>query len=165
MLRYEKGNKHRPGTYKVHIAEFAEEFVQTVSTDLQNSSRDQENETANLLDELKEALSAASQGYEVVITEQEWTDYLQRRNLSEPADLASTVGRREKQSWRKLAIIIGAYLIKHRATTGEELKVEEAAKKIYEIAKKEPTSDLPAWSTIKDVLTEIRKAADRISIK
>src|SRR6478736_3728998 len=30
-LHYEKGNKHRPGTFKVRIGQFADEFVQAVS--------------------------------------------------------------------------------------------------------------------------------------
>jgi hypothetical protein len=139
--------------------------VQTVSNDLENGSRDQKNETAKLLDELKRALSAASHRYEVVITEQEWTDFLQKNNLREPTDLRPKVGRHEKPGWRKLAIIIiGAYLTKHKEMTEEEIKIEEAAKKIHEIAKDEGTPGLPAWSTIKDVLTEIRKVAATLSI-
>jgi len=138
-LHYEKGNIHRPGTFKVRISQFAEEFVQTVSNDLENDLRDQKTETTDLLDELKRALFAASQRYEVAITEEAWTDFLQRNDLREPTDLKPRVGRNEKPSWRRLAVIIGAYLIKHREMTEEEIKNEEAAKKIHEIAKNEGT--------------------------
>lgn len=129
--------------------------------DLENGSR----ETASLLDELKVALCAASRRYEVAITEQEWNDYLQRHNLSEPTDLKPNVGRRQLPAWRDIAIIIGAYLIKHHATEKEKpLKIEEAAKKIHDIAKNKGIAGMPAWSTIKDILSQMRSTSDTLSI-
>jgi hypothetical protein len=160
-LHYEKGNKHKPGTFKVRISQFADEFVQAVSSDLENGSR----ETASLLDELKGALSAASRRYEVVITEQEWKSYLQKHNLSEPPDLNPKAGRHQLPAWRDIAIVIGAYLIKHHATEKEKpLKIEEAAKKIHDIAKNKEISGMPAWTTIKDILSQMRSTSDTLSI-
>jgi hypothetical protein len=73
-------------------------------------------------------------------------------------------GRSEMPGWRKLSVIIGAYLIKHQTTTKETIKIEEAAKEIHEIAKNENTPGLPHWTTIKDVLSQIRSTADTLLI-
>ena len=166
-LGYAKNDKHKTGTFKVQISPFADEYVRIVS---QAVEKDRENKgkiqsTATVFDELKVAISAASDRYEVVIPECEWADYLARHELEEPAsETKAKSGRHEKTGWRDLSVIIGAYIIKHYQTTKEQIKIEEASKKIYELAKDDNISNLPSAPTIKDTLSKIRSKAETISI-
>jgi hypothetical protein len=167
-LNYEAGNKRRPGTFKVRISDFADELIQAVSQELQRDQAHNDNDMSisALLNEFQSAISASSDRYEVVVREQDWVRYLQQHNLEEPVPLTKVRGGRyEKTSWRKLSVIIGAYLIKHYATTNEEMKTEEAARNIRNIAERDGLPDLPEWPTIKDVLSEIRSTSETLSIK
>ena len=165
-LLYEADNKSKPGTYKVRISDFAEELVQAVRQELhQNPAKNLDELNQTILDEFRRALSAASALYEVVVTERAWNNYLGRHSLEEPTpSFKKKTGRTELPSWRALSIIIGAYLIKHHEITKEPLKIEEAARAIHEIAKGEDVAGLPAWPTIKDVLSAIRAKAETLSI-
>jgi hypothetical protein len=166
-IRHKSGNKKMTGAFKVRLGQFANEYLEAVR---QHPGKDGEREgkgasIAQITDELKAALSLASQRFEVVIRERDWLDYLQRHNLEEPMpQKKAKAGRSEMPGWRKLSVIIGAYLIKHQTTTKETIKIEEAAKEIHEIAKNENTPGLPHWTTIKDVLSQIRSTADTLLI-
>ena len=166
-LGYERGDPKRPGTFKVGIPPFADELVRRVADELRNNTvKSKEiNSAEAALAELRQALSLASERYEVVILEQVWTNYLQQNKMSEPAYKEPKAGRDEKVGWRDLTIIIGAYVLKHREITDEKIKVEESAKKIHEIAKAQNVTDLPAWPTIKDALSKILSTAATLSIK
>ena len=64
------------------------------------------------------------------------------------------------KGWRDLSVIISAYIIKHYETTKEEIKLEEAGKKIHEIGKADKIIGLVAPSTIKDELSKISAGQD-----
>jgi hypothetical protein len=113
---------------------------------------------------MAEALTASSRRYEVAIRKQDWDDYLDRHQLEEQAPYEPKKGRHQLPAWRDIAIVIGAYLRKHHAISTNEIKIEEAAKKIHAIAKKRDIAHPPAWTTIKDVLSAIRQLADSLSI-
>jgi hypothetical protein len=166
-IRRSDDDERQIGTYRVRITKFADEYANALSRMLQqNQDNDAVGQTNGLfLSEFKSALSQAYRRFEVLLPESEWASYLQRHNLEVlgPAT-KSKPGRREKQGWRRLSVIIGAYLIKHCRQTPEVIKSELAAEKIHEIAVKEKIPDLPATSTIKDVLSEIRSKAEVISI-
>jgi hypothetical protein len=167
-LVHERGNKKRSGTYKVRISEFGDELVRAVKQGLDQDRTGNQSDTlaSAILDEVQRALSVASDRYEVCITEDAWNDYLRRHNLEEPAPyIRRKGGRKEKPSWRELSIIIGAYLLKHNAVTQEEMKLEHAAQNIHKIALERGISELPAWQTIKDHLSQIRSEVDLLPMK
>ena len=161
-LRYSSDDEEKPGTFKVKIVEFAEEYAQAVQKKLEGDKQNQ----AAIVDELKVALSAASGRYEVLIPESVWTEYLTRNSLRDesPPEIEPKVGRRKLKGWRGLSVIVVAYIIKHYETSKERIKLEHSSKTIHEIAKKREISELPAAPTIKEFLSEILKAADEISI-
>jgi hypothetical protein len=165
-LLYEPSDKRKPGTYKVRISNFADELAQAMRQELhQDRAKNLDELYQTILDEFRRTLSAASTRYEVVVTERAWNNYLLRHNLEEPTpSFKNKAGRPESPSWRALSIIIGSYLIKHQEITKEALKIEEAARAIHEIAKGEGVAGLPAWPTIKDVLSAIRAKAEKLSI-
>lgn len=165
-VQYEQNNKQKPGTFKVRVTEFSHEFAQAVSADFDSNKNNQGSETrpTALLEELQQALAVASVPYEVVIPVGVWAKYLERHNLVERPAAKPKAGRSEKPSWRRLAVIIAAYLVKHGKTTKEEFKIEEVAKKIHAIAKDEGLPGLVDWTTIKGTLTEIRQSVETISI-
>jgi hypothetical protein len=76
----------------------------------------------------------------------------------------SKSGRSEKTGWRDLSVILGAYILKHCETSREHIKIEEASKTIYDIAKNAGIRDLPAASTIKGVISHIRSKATTLEI-
>lgn len=158
VIRY-SSKKKNSGTFKVRLGQFAEDIVAQVNEQL-------EKKKSEASEEWKAVLKATTHTYEVEITEREWADYLNRNNLTEPGpEIKSKSGRNQKKGWRDLSIIISAYIIKHYETMKEEIKAEEASKKIHEIAKAGNIIDLPSASTIKDELSKIRAKAETLSIK
>src|SRR5262249_48823255 len=132
-----------PGTFKVRLSQVADEYIDVMR---QRLNMDQRNKDEAIWRELKETIAAASDRYEVVVTDQEWMGFLQRHNLDETIpETKRKGGRHPEEGWRQVCVLVGAYLFKHRELTKENLKAEEAAKKIHEIAKKDGTPDLPAW--------------------
>ena len=151
--------KKNSGILTVQLGDFAEDIVNQLNAQL-------ENKKTVALDEWKALLQATTNVYEVEITESAWTEYLDRNNLTEPGpETKSTSGRNQKKGWRKLSVIIGAYIIKHYAASKEEIKIDEASKKIHAIAKDSKIFDLPSASTIKDELAAIKTRAETLSIK
>ncbi len=150
------------GTFKVRLSDVADEYVKVMS---QRSEIDQRGTADNIWHEIKATLAVASHRFEVLIREQDWDDYLKKHNLEEPILVGkSKGGRRQKEGWRQLCVLVGAYLIKHHRTTKEGLKIEEAAKQIHKMGKDLDIPGLPAWSTIKAALSDIYSKADNISI-
>jgi hypothetical protein len=156
-LLYKEGNKKKPGTFEVQISQFTSEFVRLVSEELKNEHEDRASHdlVTNALDEMKEALTASSSRYEVAIRNEDWEDYLHGHHLEEPAPYEPRRGRHQLTGWRDLAILIGAYLLKHYRTTPNEIKIDEAAQKIHQIATARNITGLPtSWTTIKGVLSK-----------
>jgi hypothetical protein len=146
------------GTFKARLSDVADEYVEVMSRRI-----DQRGSTDNIWHEIKATLAVASHRFEVLIREQDWDDYLKKHNLEEPTRVGkSKGGRNPKEGWRDLCVLVGAYLVKHQGTTKEKLKIEEASRQIHKIAEDAGISGLPAWSTIKGVLSEIYSKADNI---
>jgi hypothetical protein len=149
----------RPGTYEVRIGAFASEFVESLRPRLTSG-------TPTGWKEFEDALRTASRQYEVVVMEREWHAYLKLNNLEYPPSEHRTLsGRPEKGSWRKLSVIIGAYLLKDMESTNKDLKIEAAAKIIHNRANEDGIQNLPSVATIRDCLSEIRKMAPDFSMK
>jgi hypothetical protein len=93
-LLYERGNRRKPGTYKVRISNFADELVGAMRQELHQDRADNQNYMLvhAILDEFQGALAAASDRYEVVVTEHAWNNYLQRHNLEEPTPYIKSRG-------------------------------------------------------------------------
>ena len=148
------------GTFKVRLSDVADEYVEVTS---QRLEIDQRGSTDNIWHEIKATLAVASHRFEVLIREQDWDDYLKKHDLEEPTRVGkSKGGRHPKEGWRELCVLMGAYIAKHHRTTKEAPKIEEASRQIHKIAEDEGISGLPAWPTIKGVLSEIYSKADNI---
>jgi hypothetical protein len=160
-IRLSKKNS-LPGTFKVRLSDVADEYVRVMS---KRPEINQRGSPETIWREIKATLAAASRRFEVLIREQDWEDYLNKHNLEEPFPVGKRKGGRpQKQGWRELCVLVGAYLIKHRTMTKEDPKIEESARQIHKIAKDEGIPGLPAWPTIKAALSDIYSKADNISI-
>jgi hypothetical protein len=149
---------HSSGAFKVRLGDFAKEIVALINQNLERQS-------ALTSKEWEAVLKATTRRYEVEIIEQEWNDFLAQNPLvGISSENKSTSGRQQKKGWRQTAIVIGAYILKHCQTTNEQIKIEEASRRIHEIAKKAKTIGLPEASTIKGALSEIRYMAEELSI-
>lgn len=158
IIRHSKKNK-KSGVFMVSLGEFAEDIALQVNENLKNKKPDASSEW-------QAVLKATIRSYEAEITEGEWTNYLSRHDLTETTpEIKSKSGRNQKKGWRDLSVIISAYIIKHYSNTKEEIKADEASKKIHTIAKTAGVVDLPSASTIKDELSKIKARAETLSIK
>jgi hypothetical protein len=158
-LYYDTDNAQESGTFKVRIGQFAGEYLKALS----QSKMGKDIETFK--EELQKALETGPSGYEVVILEDQWANYLKRHNLEYPLpEKRSTSGRHENPSWRDVSVIVGAYLIKHMQSTNEQVKLEHAAEQIFHLAKDHNIANPPAAATIKDHLSKIFATAETISI-
>jgi hypothetical protein len=155
VIRFSRERK-TSGAYKVRPGMFADEIVAQISQ-----------QRAPTSEEWKAALEATTRRYEVEIIERELTDFL-ARNADYSAQILSErkskSGRHEKTGWRELSVIIGAYILKHYELTNERIKIKDASDIIYKIAREAGKGDLPATSTIKDVLSRICSQAETLSI-
>jgi hypothetical protein len=146
----------KSGAFKVRIGDFADAVAVAVL------ARSDEKQSKEIATELKAVLSATKRSYDVEIIEREWEVYRQ----THPAvpETKGKGGRRPKEGWRDLCVIIGAYLMKHVETTREPLKAEYASEVIFSIGKTDNIPGLPAAGTIKDVLSAIKAKSPTISI-
>ena len=160
-------DEHQLGTYTVRITKFADEYVSALMQQQRHQGDDTAGQTNGLLlTELKLALSHASRCFEALIPETEWSRYLELHNIEEQhLATKSKSGRHQREGWRDVAVIIGAYIIKHLETAPNlTIKNELAADKIHAIAVNDQVRGLPSKSTIKDLLGRIRSKAESISI-
>lgn len=147
-------------TFKVRLREFAEGYSQLVFDDSPSES---------LKDEFRVALAAASRSYEVVLQAEEWKKYLGNHNLNEPPFDAPPSkgkgGRTPLAAWRRLSVIIPAYLLAHHEKTHQPPNHAEAARQIREIAINKERIDaksVPAQDTIEDVIGDIYRRTESI---
>jgi hypothetical protein len=142
-------------TKTIRIGELAGEFLRVLCP---NSTAI----TPATWKEVENALRTASTRYEVVVQENDWSAYLTRNRLEYPPKESRTrVGRPEKPSWRKLAVIMGAYMMERTGYDPEQIKLASEAQEIYERAEKANINDLPSVETISDCLSEIRKEVNK----
>ena len=158
-LRYSPDDDHNTGTYEVRITDFIEEYIDVISQKIKATATDQ---FAASLQELRKALSASKQQYEVAITAAEWIKYLEIHQIPEPV-LHETRGRHPKTSWHHLAPIIAAYMMTLEKRPQESNDHDSIAKMILELAKKDGISDLPASDTLADVIAKTFTKAKKLS--
>ena len=156
VIRFSK--ESTSGAFKICLGQSADEIIAQISQQLEDQS-------APTSEELKAVLKATTRLYEVEIIEGECTNFLASIAAQLPPEKTSRSGRYAKRALRELSVIIGAYILKHCKTTNEEIKIQEASEKIYQIAKSEQIADLPVAPTIKDVVSKIRQKAEALSIK
>ena len=154
------GDKFKTGTYEVRISDFVGEYSDVILQELFSRKPD-----ANaVLNELKKALSASQQTYEVGVTNEDWSKYLEQREISVPGlQQRSPAGRRPKASWHHLVPIIAGYLMtldKRPSDSKDHLYI---ATKIHELASKAGIMDLPAIETIRDVISRAFAQAEKLS--
>ena len=151
-----KTDDRRTGTYQVRIADFAGEFVQVVSQETTG--------TDAVLAEMKQALLAARQRYEVVITNEEWTKYLERNQIPASAlQKRSYAGRPPKDLWRQLAPIIAAHMMTFDKELLDSRDYSAIATSVYTLASKEGINGLPDVDRIKDVISKAFAQAEKLS--
>jgi len=150
-LQYKSGDRLKKGTYKVPISDFVDEYIQVVSPEITVS-------IPAALDELRKALSAARQSFEVAITHEEWTKYLKQHQISDSAlRRRPSSGRSEKSSWHHLLPIIAGFLMTEK--NPEQLSRDYIAAKVRELANKDGITDLPSVATIRDIISKTFKRA------
>lgn len=154
VIKFSK-NKSGSGALKIQLGLFSEEVAAAVT----QAHGDQLDNKA-----WAPVLAACSRSFEVSISQADWEDYESR--IPKPSASAGPgSGRREKSGWRPALVITGAYIIKHRRETQENIKPKEAAEVIWKLCKAEEIADLPSPATIADELAKILKKAESISIK
>jgi hypothetical protein len=153
----------KTGIYKVRFRQFANEYIESLASGyLKINTTKALNDL--MMTELREVIIHGSASYEVVILEEEWTNYLKGNRLEEPR-LGSKAksGRKQKESWRDLAPIIGAYALAHGRKSKASMKVEESAKAIHAYAKKKGIPDLPAPDTIREIISQMHKEVEQLA--
>jgi hypothetical protein len=160
-LRSVAGDNFKIGTYQVWISDFVDEYIQVVSQEIFGVTPGSNNA---VLDELKKALSAAQQPYEVGITNEEWTKYLARNQIPDPALQQSlSSGRPEKTSWHHLVPIIAAYMMTLDKSPQEPRNHLHIGAKVHELASKDGIPDLPSVDTIRDIISKVFTRAKELS--
>jgi hypothetical protein len=140
------------GAFLIRLADFATDIGQLIG---------QGSEPAAWV----EVLAATKKQYEVEILQDEWLRFTKASPESVPRQsLRSPRGRDEKESWRRLSVLIGAYVLKHSQSGVGKPNIEAAAGRIHEIAEKEKIPDLPKAPTIQNVVSEIYALLKTISI-
>jgi hypothetical protein len=155
VLRY-KADNPRTGTYQVRITDFVDEYLQMVSQETM--------ETNALLEEMKKALSAAQRRFEVVITNEEWTKYLEQNQIPTSAlQKKSYAGRPPKDVWRQLVPIIAAHMMTLDKRAGKPPDHLAIATSIHALASKEGSiNSLPAVDAIRDVISKAFAQAEKL---
>jgi hypothetical protein len=158
-LRYRHNDKLKTGTYKVRISDCVEDYIQVVSTDIRAITT---GSTEAALLELKKALSAAQDRYEVAITNEEWTKYLAAKGLpTSPAPQRSSAGRPPKTSWNLLAPIIAGYMISLERSARDKADHGHIAEQVLQYAKDSGiTKGVPAVNTLKDTISRALSLAE-----
>jgi hypothetical protein len=160
-LRYVAHDKKKTGTYQVQISDFVDEYIQAVSQCIEGATS---GSTTALLDEMKRALLASRQPYEVAITAEEWRTYLERHQIREPAvQKRSSGGRGPKTSWHHLTSIIAAYMMTLDDRPKESRDHDSIAKMILQLAEEEEILDLPKPDTLADVISKIFSRVKELS--
>jgi hypothetical protein len=152
MIRYSSENR-RSGVFKVRIGDFAD----VIAPSMLDGAK------GNLPAKLKAILSATTRSYEVEIKESEWEAYRQNQPVM---DAKGKSGRHQKQEWRDVCVIIGAYLMNYlmnyQQKTSKPLKPEHAAEAIFRHCKAAGMEHPPAAATIRDVLSNIQARSTTI---
>ena len=159
-LLYRAGDKFKTATYEVRISDFVDEYSDVILQELFSGKP----EANAVLNELKKALSAAQQTYEVGVTNEDWLKYLEQHQISVPGlQQRSSAGRRPKPSWHHLVPIIAGYLMTLDKRPNDSQDHLHIATKVHELARNVGIMDLPAIETIRDVISKAFAQAEKFS--
>jgi hypothetical protein len=151
-----KADYPKSGTYQVQITDFAGEFDQVVSQETTG--------TDAVLAEMKNALFAARRRYEVVITNEEWTKYLERHQIPASAlQKRSYAGRPPKDLWRQLAPIIASRMMTLDKQLLDSRDYSSIARSVCTLGNEEGIERLPGVDEIKDVISKAFAQAEKLS--
>jgi hypothetical protein len=165
--RFRSIRKNQGATFKVSVRDFADEYLKLIfaNFEIENGLK-ASNES--LKDELRITLRAATQKYEVVMQARQWEDYRRRHNLPDPSFFVPAAkgkgGRHPLAAWRKLSVIIPAYLLAHHAERHQPPAHDTAAEEILQIAKGKgfDANSLPQPDTLSDVISQIYKMQNEV---
>jgi hypothetical protein len=159
-VRYKSGDRFRIGTYQVRVSDFFDEYIEAVS----QKYFSQQPKAHAVMDEFKKALPAMRRRYEVRITHESWSEYLENHPIPASAlQQRISAGRPPKPSWHHLAPIIAAYLMTLDRRPNDSRDHHFLAKRVHELASKEAINDLPAVDTIRDVISRAFARAEVLS--
>lgn len=118
----------------------------------------------NDVEELSGFLDGASRQCEIEIEIKELEDYKARNSLHESKETKETKeknrqGRNENYCWKDLCVIIGASIGQHyyNEKRAKPFKIDETSRAIRGIAEAQEVEDLVDWTSIKPVLSQIRR--------
>jgi hypothetical protein len=137
--------KPSSGTFRVRLADFAQQISALVS------QRSEPAESAKWA----EVLAATRKRYDVEILAEEWERFMDARPVSFFPRPRSTRGRREKEGWRELSVVICIYFLQHHAGTQDKIEFGAASKRIREIAQKREIGNLPGADSIQLIISTI----------
>jgi hypothetical protein len=137
-----------PGAYKERISQFVEELSRAV---IESSNTDA------LPAELKNALSKAGKKYDVAVLAPDWGAYLAKKGLPQTIS-GPNRGRPTGKGWRAICELVAAHYFRE---TDKQLTQESVAKSVFDEAKKLNIADLPAELSIRDVIANGYRLANR----
>jgi len=156
-LYYKDGSDKKTGAYKVRLREFASEYVLALTGNEFDGKSDSQSISLPLA-HFREALALTQRSFEVKIDGNVWQAYLAKGDISDPSTKRkATPGDHQREGWRELTEIVGAYIASHFQKSNNRIKHSHAAEEIYTTASAEAVKGLPGKKTIAEVLSKIEK--------
>jgi hypothetical protein len=162
-VTYADGSDIKIGAFKVPLRDFAAQYIQCLAGDVPQSMKGDANGAVTaLLEEVQHAVPLMAKSFEVRAREEVWKEYLTNHNLIDPYERKKpTAGANQKQGWREMSEIIGAYILDHaRSNPTAGIKFKNAAEEIHKIALDEQVNEPPGVSMIQELLSKIHRRAD-----
>ena len=162
-VTYSDGSDKKIGAFKVPLRDFAAQYIQCLAGGVSESMKvDANGAVTALLEEVQHAVPLMAKYFEVRVREEVWTEYLSIHNLLDPYERKKpTAGANQKQGWREMSEIIGAYILDHAMSTPTaRIKFKNAAEEIHRIAVAEQVNEPPGVSMIQDLLSKIHRRAN-----
>jgi hypothetical protein len=156
-LRYKSESKVMIGMYQVRISDFVDDFIHVVSQGTTGIS-------GQALDEVKRALFTARKRYEVEITNDAWSSYMEQHPTASPVQRQSNAGHPGKTSWHHLVPIIAGYMMNLSKEEDHSQKHEAIAAMILQIASGENIRELPSIHTLRSRISEVFKRSEKFSV-
>jgi hypothetical protein len=156
-LNYVEGSTKKIGAFKVKLGDFAAQYVQSLAGSYSSPNGDKDGVVKALLEEIQQALPLMARSFEVRVREEVWAAYLSNHDLLDPYERKKrTAGANQKEGWREMSEIIGAYILDHmRRKPNVKIKYSNAADEIHKCALAEGVNDPPGTSMIQDLLSKI----------
>jgi hypothetical protein len=110
---------------------------------------------------MKKALSAARRRYEVLITNEEWSKYLERHQI--PASALQKRSYAGRDLWHQLAPIIAAQMMILGKQPSDSRDYAFIATSVYALASEEGIKGLPVVDKIIEVISKAFARAEKFS--